>query len=39
MLFWRVFEGGEEGFRRVEENVGEVRSPVEITRKACGVPG
>ena len=38
VLFWREFEGGKDGFRRVERNVGLVRSPVETTRKACGVP-
>ena len=30
---------GDEGFRRVEGNVGDERSPVETTRKACGVAG
>ena len=39
MLFGGEFEGGKEGFRRVEGNIKDVLSPGRITGKACGVPG
>lgn len=39
MLVGGEFEGGKEGFRGVEGNVGDVHSFGEMPRKACGVPG